>query len=89
VVAKKHLTTTFELNDTLYAEAQLEDTDTVYLWLGVCFLGFYLTILVDCVPAGKCHAIVQTSCSRIAIAIETWCRRSKSEGDYRGSGVPS
>ncbi|EPQ55611.1 Prefoldin, subunit 3 [Gloeophyllum trabeum ATCC 11539] len=31
---KKPLTTTFELNDTLYAEAQLEDTDTVYLWLG-------------------------------------------------------
>ncbi|KAH9856241.1 Prefoldin subunit 3 [Lenzites betulinus] len=30
----KPLTTTFELNDTLYAEAQLEDTDTVYLWLG-------------------------------------------------------
>ncbi|KAG6336750.1 hypothetical protein ID866_2355 [Astraeus odoratus] len=32
--AKTPLTTTFELNDTLYAEAQLEDTDTVYLWLG-------------------------------------------------------
>ncbi|KAI0776696.1 Prefoldin subunit 3 [Trametes elegans] len=32
--AAKPLTTTFELNDTLYAEAQLEDTDTVYLWLG-------------------------------------------------------
>ena len=44
MVAKKPLTTTFELNDTLYAEAQLEDTDTVYLWLGVCFLGFYLPI---------------------------------------------
>jgi hypothetical protein len=28
--------TTFELNDTLYAEAELEETDTVYLWLGVC-----------------------------------------------------
>ncbi|KIM37817.1 hypothetical protein M413DRAFT_448320 [Hebeloma cylindrosporum] len=26
--------TTFELNDTLYAEAELDDTDTVYLWLG-------------------------------------------------------
>ncbi|KAI0078427.1 Prefoldin, subunit 3 [Panus rudis PR-1116 ss-1] len=26
--------TTFELNDTLYAEAELEDTDTVHLWLG-------------------------------------------------------
>ena len=33
--ATKPLTTTYELNDTLYAEAQLEDTDTVYLWLGV------------------------------------------------------
>lgn len=33
--AAKPLTTTFELNDTLYAEAELEDTDTVYLWLGV------------------------------------------------------
>ncbi|KAG2343893.1 Prefoldin alpha-like protein [Suillus weaverae] len=31
---KKLLTTTFELNDTLFAEAELEDTDTVYLWLG-------------------------------------------------------
>lgn len=27
--------TTFELNETLYAEAELEDSDTVYLWLGV------------------------------------------------------
>lgn len=32
---KQPLKTTFELNDTLYAEAELEDTDTVYLWLGV------------------------------------------------------
>ncbi|KAG1816805.1 Prefoldin subunit 3 [Suillus subaureus] len=32
--SKKPLTTTFELNDTLFAEAELEDTDTVYLWLG-------------------------------------------------------
>ena len=31
------LKTTFELNDTLYAEAELEETDTVYLWLGVSF----------------------------------------------------
>ncbi|KAI6039474.1 Prefoldin subunit 3 [Pisolithus marmoratus] len=31
---KKPLITTFELNDTLFAEAQLEDTATVYLWLG-------------------------------------------------------
>lgn len=33
---KKPLKTTFELNDTLFAEAELEETDTVYLWLGVC-----------------------------------------------------
>ena len=31
----KPLVTTFELNETLYAEAELEDTDVVYLWLGV------------------------------------------------------
>ncbi|KAF5378607.1 hypothetical protein D9615_007142 [Tricholomella constricta] len=30
----KALKTTFELNDTLYAEAELDETDTVYLWLG-------------------------------------------------------
>lgn len=29
------ITTTYELNDTLYAEAQLEESDSVYLWLGV------------------------------------------------------
>ncbi|KAL5498202.1 hypothetical protein ACEPAH_2332 [Sanghuangporus vaninii] len=32
--SKKPIRTTFELNDTLYAEAELEDSDTVYLWLG-------------------------------------------------------
>ncbi|KAJ7259655.1 Prefoldin subunit-domain-containing protein [Mycena rebaudengoi] len=32
--AAKPLTTTFELNDTLYAEAELKDTDEVFLWLG-------------------------------------------------------
>ncbi|KAG6840926.1 hypothetical protein C0991_003184 [Blastosporella zonata] len=31
---QKPLKTTFELNDTLFAEAELEETDTVYLWLG-------------------------------------------------------
>ncbi|KAE9390533.1 Prefoldin subunit 3 [Gymnopus androsaceus JB14] len=30
----KPLKTTFELNETLFAEAELEDTDTVFLWLG-------------------------------------------------------
>ncbi|EUC58690.1 prefoldin subunit 3, putative [Rhizoctonia solani AG-3 Rhs1AP] len=32
-VDKKRITT-FELNDTLYAQAEIEETDTVYLWLG-------------------------------------------------------
>jgi hypothetical protein len=31
----KTIKTSFELADTLYAEAELENTDTVYLWLGV------------------------------------------------------
>jgi len=34
IAPKPHIAT-FELADTLYAEAQLEETDTVYLWLGV------------------------------------------------------
>lgn len=33
--AEGPVTTTFELNETLWAEATLEDTDRVYLWLGV------------------------------------------------------
>ncbi|KIJ47175.1 hypothetical protein M422DRAFT_164199, partial [Sphaerobolus stellatus SS14] len=38
------LTTTFELNDTLYAEAELEDSDVVYLWLGAnVMLSYTLT----------------------------------------------
>ncbi|SJL06935.1 related to prefoldin subunit 3 [Armillaria ostoyae] len=32
--SSKPIRTTFELNETLYAEAELEETDTVYLWLG-------------------------------------------------------
>ena len=35
--SQKPLKTTFELNDTLFAEAELEDGDTVFLWLGVRF----------------------------------------------------
>ncbi len=30
--------TTFELNDTLYAKAEVPPTDEVYLWLGVGLL---------------------------------------------------
>ncbi|KAJ8583358.1 Prefoldin subunit 3 [Rhizopogon salebrosus TDB-379] len=41
---KQPMTTTFELNDTLFAEAELEDTDTVYLWLGAnVMLSYKLT----------------------------------------------
>ena len=31
----KPIRTTFELNDTLFAEAELEETDQVFIWLGV------------------------------------------------------
>ena len=61
--AGKPLTTTFELNDTLYAEAELEDTDTVYLWLGVsCHVPQCTLPLTRSLPA---MPIRQTSCSRI------------------------
>jgi hypothetical protein len=32
--------TTFELNDTLYAKAEVPPTDEVYLWLGVCQVSY-------------------------------------------------
>ena len=75
---RKPLRTTFELADTLYAEAELEETDTVYLWLGVrSLLSFsFLLLNVTCVsfngcPEGKCDAIVQDPHSYRAAQIET------------------
>ncbi|KAG8787469.1 hypothetical protein FRC12_015540 [Ceratobasidium sp. 428] len=42
--SNKKFITTFELNETLYAQAELEDTDTVYLWLGAnVMLSYTLT----------------------------------------------
>lgn len=56
--SKKPLRTTFELNDTLYAEAELEETDTVYLWLGVgTFSSLDVLRRSDNSP-GQCHALV-------------------------------
>jgi hypothetical protein len=48
--SKEPLKTTFELNDTLFAEAELEETDTVYLWLGVRYVAFPDTS-TKCFPA--------------------------------------
>lgn len=66
--ASKPLTTTFELNDTLYAEAELQDTDTVYLWLGVCnLLGLGVYPLSR--SAGKCNAVLQNPRSNCTFEI--------------------
>ncbi|KAL0068240.1 hypothetical protein AAF712_004625 [Marasmius tenuissimus] len=44
----KPLKTSYELNDTLFAEAELEDTDTVYLWLGAnVMLSYKIAEAVD------------------------------------------
>ncbi|KAI0321146.1 Prefoldin subunit-domain-containing protein [Amylostereum chailletii] len=44
----KPLQTTFELADTLYAEAELEDTDAVYLWLGAnVMLSYKIPVAID------------------------------------------
>jgi hypothetical protein len=40
---EKPLKTLFELNDTLYAEAQLDETGEVGIWLGVSFFTAKLT----------------------------------------------
>lgn len=76
---KRPIRTTFELNDTLYAEADLDDTDLVYLWLGVCLFGFWhiysaskLRIL-----AGQRHAVILNTrgCRTSPIKIENSARQ--------------
>ncbi|THH15867.1 hypothetical protein EW146_g4685 [Bondarzewia mesenterica] len=58
--AKKPLRTTFELADTLYAEAELEETDSVYLWLGAnVMLSYKIPVAIDLL-ASKLEA-AQTS----------------------------
>jgi len=49
----KPLRTTFELNDTLYAHAELEDTDTVYLWLGANTMLSYTLTEANTLLSGK------------------------------------
>ena len=66
---KKPFSTTFELNDTLYAEAQLEDTDTVYLWLGVDLGRFLSSSFANYVFVGKRYALIQASRCHIATTI--------------------
>jgi hypothetical protein len=57
--------TTFELADTLYAEAELEETDTVYLWLGVSFCKLVsrpsFSELKISTLAGECYVVLQTT----------------------------
>ncbi|KAI0053503.1 prefoldin subunit [Auriscalpium vulgare] len=44
----KPLTTTFELADTLFAEAEIEETDTVYLWLGAnVMLSYKIPVAIE------------------------------------------
>jgi hypothetical protein len=67
---KKPLTTTFELNDTLFAEAELEDTDTVYLWLGVSLSALReFPDNIHLSHQGKRYALIQTARSCITAAI--------------------
>lgn len=49
----------FELNDTLYAKAQIPKTHDVYLWLGVRIAGprsMCILIMKSNLALGQCHA---------------------------------
>jgi hypothetical protein len=92
---KKPLKTTFELNDTLYAEAELEETDTVYLWLGVRPFALHsipcsMSLIQNYYPSysGKCNAIVHPLRSYNPPPFQTRPRRNLSPNIDRGSGVP-
>lgn len=88
---KKPLQTTFELNDTLYAEAELEDTDTVYLWLGVRTLLRYDTFNAPDAyisAIGKCDALVQNPSSHLVARVKTRGCRGELADRSGGSRVP-
>jgi len=57
--ADKKLITTFELNDTLYAQAELEDSDTVYLWLGANVMLSYTLAQAEELLTGKLSSAQQ------------------------------
>lgn len=60
ISTSKALETTFELNETLFAEAELEDTDTVFLWLGVRVFPWSRSInLTPMYHVGQRHVIIQ------------------------------
>lgn len=82
----KPLTTTFELNDTLFAEAELEDTDTVYLWLGVCLHKSDFVQNADR-NTGKCDVIIQASCRHRSTSKQAGGCANQFGQHYRGSRV--
>lgn len=57
--SSKAVKTTFELNETLFAEAELEDGDTVFLWLGVCVSSHPFYHSSNLFHSGQRHAILQ------------------------------
>jgi hypothetical protein len=84
--SQKPLTTTFELNDTLYAEAELEDTDTVFLWLGVR-LSLYSDIYSDTKLLGKRHVVLQNPCRDHSAQVKTGSCRAEFEKHHRRSRI--
>lgn len=85
--------TTFELADTLYAEAELEETDTVFLWLGVLFLSCVvaphpiLIFALFIIYAGERYAVVQNTRSDRTAHVETRSGKHRSKQYDRRSGV--
>ncbi|KAF8595185.1 Prefoldin, subunit 3 [Ceratobasidium sp. AG-I] len=65
----KKLITTFELNDTLYAQAELEDSDTVYLWLGANVMLSYTLAQAQELLTGKLSS-AQQNFSNVAEDLE-------------------
>lgn len=51
----------FELNDTLFAKANIHETDEVYLWLGVSFYASHSGQRNHLTHSGQCDARVPSS----------------------------
>lgn len=67
----------FELNDTLFAKANVHETDEVYLWLGVCPYIHYSVQRDDLTATGQRNARLPFARGRDATGRQTPSRSSE------------
>lgn len=86
----KPLKTLYELNDTLFAEAEVDEDGNVGLWLGVSLNSSSLFVERSSLrpPIGQYYASVSTSRGRSPTVRKACGRQAVTTPHERGSGIP-